>query len=102
MSGSVEIAALVVSVAILMGAAVTALTSASVLKRIVAVLTALIAAALAAGVLSAAAATLGAIALMFAYGVFGVAILVRLQESYGGSDAGDIDMADDQGEAGDA
>lgn len=102
MSAGVELAALVVSVVMLMGAAVTALTSASVLKRIVAVLVALVAAALAAGVLSISAATLAAIALMFVYGVVGAAILVRLQESYGASDANEIDSADDQSEAGDA
>ncbi len=100
MSALITMAGLVVCAAVLMGGAVTALTAASVIKRLAGVLVSFISAALAIGVLGAPPAmSVGAVALMVAYCVAGVAVLVRLQEGYGVSDVAELDRADDQGEA---
>jgi len=94
-SGGVFAVALVIALA----GAFAALTSANVVKRVTAVLVALIGAMLALAALGApASALIVGGALVFAYGAVGVALIVRLQEAYGGVEIGDIDSADAQSE----
>lgn len=88
-----------VCTALLVAGGASALMSASVTKRLLGVLIAIVAALLALAALGAAqAATIAGVAVAFAYCVIGVALLVRLQESYGGSDTAEIDAADAQSE----
>lgn len=101
MSAAIEIAGLIAATAMLMGGALTALTSVSVIKRLVGVIVALIAAAIATSVLGVLSTMiLAAVAMSFAYCAIGVGILVRLQETYGAGDAAEIDATDDQAEPG--
>lgn len=91
--------ALAIAAALLMAGAATAWRAANAARRLGGVLCAHIAAILALGVLGAPAVVLvSGVAIAFAYCVVGVAITIRLQESYASTEAGEIDAADDQGE----
>jgi hypothetical protein len=92
-------AAFVVAIALALASALTAHASTNATKRLVAVIVALFAALLALAALGAPQTVLiagGAFA--FAYCVIGVAIVVRLQEAYGGVEVADFDAADDASE----
>lgn len=90
---------LAAAAALLMVGAVAALTSTNVAKRIAALLIAQIGALLGlAGLGAPNAALMAGIALALAQLVFGVALLVRLQESYGGVELQEFDAADEQSE----
>ena len=91
---------LALAVALLLVGVVTAWTSGNVAKRLAGVALALTGSLIALGVLDAPAALLIAGAgVGFAQLVVGVALLVRLQESYGGAEAPDFDAADGQSDA---
>lgn len=92
-------AAFAIAVALALIAAIAAYASANATKRLAAVLVALIAALLAAAALGAPQTMLiagGAIA--FGYCAVGAALVVRLQEAYGGVEVGDFDAADEASE----
>lgn len=92
-------AALAIALALTLSAALAAHSSTNATKRVGAVLVALIGAMLAAAALGAPAALLiGGGALGFAYCAVGVALIVRLQEGYGGVEIPEIDAADEQSE----
>lgn len=87
------------AVALLMIGAVTALTAENVARRLVGLIIAFVAAALGLAALGAPAVLLIAtIAAAGAMTVFGVALLIRLQEDYGGIETAEFDRADDVGE----
>lgn len=87
------------SVALLMIGAVTAWASTNALKRVAGLMLALIGAILAMAVLGAPGfALLAGVAAAAASLLVGVALLVRLQESYGGVETPEFDLADDQSE----
>jgi hypothetical protein len=91
--------ALAVAFALLMAGAVTAWRTANSARRLAGILCAHIAAILGLGVLGAPPmAAVTAVAIAFAYCAIGVAVTVRLQESYASTEAGEIDAADDQSE----
>lgn len=88
------------AVALAMIGAVTAWAAANVLKRLSGVAVALIGAVLALGALGAPPAFIVAgVSIAFAHVALGLALLVRLQESYGGTETTDIDAADRKAEA---
>ncbi|WP_395645350.1 hypothetical protein [Terricaulis sp.] len=88
------------AVALLLAGAVTAWTSTNVAKRVAGISVALTAALIALAVLGAPAALLVAAAgVAFAHLVVGAALLVRLQESYGGVETPEFDAADAQSDA---
>ena len=92
-------AAFVIAVALALIAALTAHVSANATKRLAAVIVALFAAMLALAALGAPQAALiagGVIA--FAYCIMGVALVVRLQEAYGGVEVAELDAADEASE----
>jgi uncharacterized membrane protein len=94
-----SMAALAIAIAVATAGAVAAHTCANALKRVAAMLIALGGAILALGVLGAPEASLiGAAAIAFAYCLLGVAVVVRVQEAYGGIETGDVDAADDASE----
>ncbi len=87
------------SVALLMIGAVTAWTSTNVFKRVAGLVIALIAAILALAVLGAPSfALMAGVSAAAANLLIGLALLVRLQESYGGVETPEFDLADDQSE----
>lgn len=81
-------------VAMLMLGAVVALTSANVVKRVIGALIVNLAAVLAAGALTDGALLIVGVAVLAATLMIGCALLVRLQERYGGVEAFDQDVAD--------
>jgi hypothetical protein len=92
--------ALAASVALVMIGAVTAWAAANAAKRLAGATIALIGAVLALGALGAPPALLVAgVALTFAHLTLGLALLVRLQEGYGGVESTEIDAADRKAEA---
>lgn len=94
-----ERAHLALAVALLLVGVVTAWTSTNVAKRVGGVVVALTAALIALAVLGAPPALLIAgVGLGFAQLVVGAALLVRLQEGYGGLEAPEFDAADADGE----
>lgn len=91
---------LALAVALVMIGAVTAWTGANIAKRLAGLVTALIGAVLALGALGAPGAVLaGAVAIAFAHLGLGLALLIRLQEAYGGGESTEIDAADRQADA---
>jgi hypothetical protein len=80
--------------AVLMLAAVMALTSANLVKRVAGVLIANIAAVLGASVLSGGSLLIVGLTAMAATFAVGCALIVRLQERYGGVEAAEQDDAD--------
>jgi hypothetical protein len=84
--------------AFLMLGAIMALTSANLVKRIAGLLIANIAAVLAAAVLTGGALLIVGVAVMAAALVIGSALIVRLQERYGGVEAAEQDAADSDSE----
>lgn len=74
--------------------AVGAWVSGTAAKRVVGVLLGLFGAGLAASAFGAHALTMAALAAGFGYTAFGVALVVRLQESYAASDVRALDAAD--------
>jgi predicted tellurium resistance membrane protein TerC len=92
-------AAFAIALVVAMSAALAAFTSSNATKRVAALLVALIGAVLAAAALGAPASVLIAGgALAFVYCTVGVALIVRLQEAYGGVEVFEIDAADEQSE----
>lgn len=99
MSVAAEIAGFAVAVALALMSAMTAYASLNAIKRVAAVLVGLIAALVALALLGAPeAALIVGTALMFAYAALGVALVVRVQEAYGGVEVADLDAADEQAE----
>lgn len=91
--------ALAIALALLMAGVATAWRTANAARRLGGILCAHIAAMLALGVLGAPTmAVVAAVAIAFGYCAIGVAITIRLQETYASTEAGEIDAADDQGE----
>ncbi len=91
----IEAALLALAVALVMIGAVTAWTGANNAKRLAGLLVALIGAALTLGAIGAPPAFLvGAMVIAFATFAVGLAVLVRLQEAYGGVESTEIDAAD--------
>lgn len=87
------------SVALLMIGAVTAWTSTNVVKRLAGLMIALIGAVLAMAVLGAPGiALIAGVTAALASLLIGLALLVRLQESYGGVETPEFDIADEQSE----
>jgi len=102
MAGGVWILALVLAgaLALVMIGAVTAWAGANAAKRLAGIVIALIGAVLALGALGAPSALLAAgVALAFVHLALGQALLVRLQEGYGGVETTEIDAADRKAEA---
>ncbi len=94
-----EVAALAVATFLTLAGAVAALSSGNAMKRLAGVLVALVGAALALAALGAPEESLTtAVAIAFGYAVVGVAVIVRLQETYGGVGAAEVDAADAQSE----
>lgn len=90
---------LTVAVALLILGAITAWTSANVVKRLVGLVLAQLGALISLAALHAPdGALLAAIALAAAQLIVGAALVVRLQEAYGGLEVPDFDAADDQSE----
>jgi len=90
-----QAASVMIAAAVLLAGVTTALSAASVTKRVIGVLVALIAAALVAAALDAPIGFIvGSVALVLAYGAIGAALLVVLQESYATSETKEIDAAD--------
>ena len=90
---------LALAVSLIVGGAVTAFVSGNALKKVVAVATALIGADVALALLGApSVALVAASALAFAYCLIGAAVVVRLQEAYGGVELPEVDAADEQDE----
>jgi hypothetical protein len=90
-----QVASVMLAVAVLLAGVTTALSAASVTKRLIGILLALLAALLAAAAVGAPTAlVIGAAALMLTYGAIGAAVLVRVQETYGSSETHEIDAAD--------
>jgi hypothetical protein len=90
---------LALAIALVLGGAVAAFASRTVLKKVAALLTALVGAALAGALIGAPSNLLiAAAAIAFAYCAIGVAVAVRLQEAYGSIDTSDLDAADEQDE----
>lgn len=88
------------AVALAMIGAVTAWAGANALKRLTGMTIALIGAILALGAIGAPPALIVAgVVLAFAHLALGLALLVRLQEAYGGTETTDIDAADRKTEA---
>jgi hypothetical protein len=86
---------LAVAVALTMAGVVTAWTSANAVKRVLGLMSALIGAVIALAVLSAPSALMMAGAgAGFAIVIAGAALLVRSQESYGGTELAEFDAAD--------
>jgi hypothetical protein len=91
--------AFAIALVVAMAGVLAAFTSANAGKRVAAVLVALVAAMLALAAFGApASALIAAGALAFVYCAVGVALMVRLQEAYGGIEVKDIDAADEQSE----
>lgn len=91
----IERLALAAALALTIGAAVAAWTASGALKRLACLVLAQIGAVLAAAALGAAqAAAIAGIAVAFAQLAVGAALVVRLQEDYGGVDVAQIDSAD--------
>jgi hypothetical protein len=91
--------ALGVALALLMAGVATAWRTANAARRLGGILCAHIAAMLTLGVLGAPTiAAVTAVAIAFGYCAIGVAVTIRLQESYASTEAGEVDSADDQGE----
>jgi hypothetical protein len=91
--------ALALAIALLMAGVATAWRTANAARRLGGILCAHVAAMLALGVLGAPPiAAVTAVAIAFGYCAIGVAVTIRLQESYASAEAGEIDAADDQGE----
>lgn len=87
------------AIALMAAGALTAAASSNAMKKILGVLISLVGAAFALALLAAPdAAVLGALAIAFAYLVIGVAVTVRLQESYASIEAHELDAADAQEE----
>lgn len=90
-----QAASIMLAGAILLAGVATAVSNASVTKRLMGVLIAMIGALLAAGAVGAPVALLiAAAALTLAYAAIGAALLVRLQEAYGSIETNEIDAAD--------
>lgn len=88
------------AVALLLAGAVTAWTSTNVAKRMAGIAVAFTGALLALAVLGAPSPLLiSAIAIAFAYLIVGAALLVRMQEGYGGIETPEIDVADGESDA---
>lgn len=90
---------LALAVAMLMLGVVTAWASGNVIKRLIGVAVAMLGAIVALGALAAPQSfVIVAAAAVFAQLVLGAALIVRLQEDYGGVEAIEHDIADDDGE----
>lgn len=95
----VERLELALAVALLILGALTAWTSANVVKRLVGLVLGQLGALIGLAALHAPnAALLAAIALAAGQLILGAALVVRLQEAYGGVEAPDFDVADDRSE----
>lgn len=87
------------SIGLLVLGAVLAWTSSNVMKRVAGLLLTLLASVLALAALHApGAALIGGLVIAFATLALGVALLVRLQEAYGGLDVAAFDAADEESE----
>lgn len=92
-----QAASVMLAGAILLAGVTTAMSGASVTKRLVGVLLAMIGALIAAAAAGAPSGLLiAAAALTLAYAAIGAALLVRLQEAYGSIESLEIDAADAQ------
>lgn len=95
----VDLVGLAAAAALLMGAAVVALTSNSLGRRLGALIVAHVAVVIGLAALGAPGGVLIAgVASGFVYCALGVSLLVRAQEMYGSAEIEEIDAADDQGE----
>lgn len=91
--------ALTVAFALLMAGAAAAWRSANIGRRLAGIVCAQIGAILALAILGAPpTATIGAVAICFAYTALGVAMIVRLQEGYASTEANEVDSADERSE----
>jgi hypothetical protein len=93
-------AVLVGAFTLLMIGALAAWTAPNAMKRVAGVVIALIAAIVAMAALQAPSSWLiGGVAVALAYCVIGTAVVVRLQEAYGGAEAREFDASDDDSES---
>jgi hypothetical protein len=90
-----QAASVMLAGAMVLAGVTTALSAASVTKRLIGLCVALIAALLAAAAAGAPTGLIvGGVALVLAYGAIGAALLVRLQEAYATSETSEVDAAD--------